>query len=146
MKLHLDNLRMGLGIVGATLGALWGNLGVSVQILLLLMAIDYAAAVLLALIEGAWSRDVALRGLARKVLVMLVVAAATAVSPILADAPTGPAAATAYAVVELLSVLKHARRAGVPVPRALLDAAEKLRAAIGMNNRNGTPPGEVAHG
>lgn len=139
--MHLDNLRVSLGIVGAAIGAIWGDLGVSIQVLLFLMAADYAAAVLLALIEGTWSRDVALRGLARKVLVLIVVASAAAVSPILADAPTGPAAASGYAIVECLSVLKHARRAGIPVPKALLDAAEKMRAALGMNG-NSKPPGE----
>ena len=142
--MHLDNDRLGVGIVGTALGAIWADLGVSVQILLLLMTADYAAAVLLALIEGTWSRDVALRGLARKVLVLIVVASAAAVSPILADAPTGPAAASGYAIVECLSVLRHARRAGTPVPRALLDAAEKMRAALGMNGTP-KPPGERVH-
>jgi toxin secretion/phage lysis holin len=112
-------------IVAGALAALAGGLPMLTQVLVVLMAVDIATGVLAAFIHREVSSDVSFRGIARKAIVLLVVAAGAWVEPVV-QLPIGDAVAGFYAVHEGLSILENVTRAGLPVPPVLREALAKL--------------------
>ncbi len=111
-------------VAGAALGAasaLWLSLGVSVQILILLIVLDLATGMAAAWAGKRLDSDTGWRGVSRKALTLGVVAAAAVVDPVI-DLPLAEFVAGFYAAVEALSIIENAAVAGVPVPAFLRDA------------------------
>lgn len=109
----------------ATVAALFGGLPVLVQVLIALMALDVATGMLAAYVNRSLSSDVSFRGMARKAIVLLVVAVGTLLEPI-TDLPVAQAVAGFYAAHEGLSAVENVAKAGLPVPKVLKDALAKL--------------------
>jgi len=115
-----------LKAIGAAVALWWGDLPALIKLLLLLQWADVTAGTI-----EAWSRNKlnsrALRqGLARKVVVLLIVLVCHA----LEDAwlhGIGSAVAGWYVAYELLSLLEHAARMGVPIPAFLTARLERLK-------------------
>jgi toxin secretion/phage lysis holin len=112
-------------VVAGALAALAGGLPMLTQVLIVLMAVDIATGILAAFIHREVSSDVSFRGIARKAIVLLVVAAGAWVEPVV-QLPIGDAVAGFYAVHEGLSILENVTRAGLPVPPVLREALAKL--------------------
>lgn len=123
-----------LGLAGAAVGAgasLWLGTPLVVRALLAVSALDVAAGTAGAWASGEWDSAVARKGLVRKLLMWLIVAAVAVVSPAIpGELPLVPAIAGFYCCVELGSVVEGAAKAGVPVPRFLKDAMAKVRTAL----------------
>ncbi|EXY06287.1 hypothetical protein BF15_23660 [Bacillus thuringiensis] len=90
-------------------------------------AIDYITGVIAAGYNGELKSKVGFKGIAKKVVLFLLVAAATQ-----ADAIVGSNSALREATIfffignELLSLLENAGRMGIPLPSALTNAVEIL--------------------
>ena len=109
-------------------GGLWGwfeGIDPLWQLLVILMAIDFATGVLAGYIRKELSSEVSFRGLAKKAIVLLVVSAATALDG-LGGVPIAAAVALAYSLHEALSIVENATKAGLPVPAVLTDALAKF--------------------
>jgi toxin secretion/phage lysis holin len=137
---RVDLLFKGLATGAA---AFWGGLIPLVQLLILLMAIDIASGVLVAIQRRELSSDIAWRGMTRKAMALLVVAAAGAVeyyaTTMVGSVPLQAAVAGFYCGAELLSCLENAAGAGLPVPGVLKDVMAKL-------NPDGRAEGQVDRG
>ncbi|MBX6770880.1 MAG: phage holin family protein [Chloroflexi bacterium] len=120
-----DTLVFYLKLAAGALAALWGGLPVLVQVLIGLMALDIATGMLAAFIAQELSSDVSFRGMARKAIVLLVVAGGVWLEPAV-GLPVGQAVAGFYAAHEGLSLIENVARAGLPVPQVLRDALAKL--------------------
>ncbi len=120
-----ERISWGLRSAAAVLAALWGGLPVLVQVLIGLMALDIATGLLAGFINRELSSDVSFRGMARKAVVLLVVAGGAWIEPAV-GLPVGQAVAGFYAVHEGLSLIENTARAGLPVPEVLRDALAKL--------------------
>lgn len=98
------------------------------QTLLILILLDLASGLLYAWSTGAVSSDASYRGMAKKAMMLLLVGAAHAYN---ATQPLGFDAAAAVAgffcATELISITENAGRLGVPLPRVLARAIEKLK-------------------
>lgn len=104
----------------------WAELETAVQVLVVLMAIDTLTGIVVAFHTRRAEATVALRGIAKKVLVILLVAAARAVEPVIGfDASSY--VAMFFVAYEALSILENAARAGVPIPERLRSALVALR-------------------
>jgi len=112
-------------LIAGALAALWGGLPVLVQVLIVLMAMDIATGMLSAFVNRELSSDVSWRGMARKAIILLVVACGVWIEPAV-GLPIGAAVAGFYAAHEGLSILENVTRAGLPVPQVLRDALRKL--------------------
>jgi phage-related holin len=101
--------------LGALAAALWGSLPVMVQVLIGLMVLDIVAGLLVATMSQSLSSRLSFRGMARKGMVLIMVAAA-------------------------LSLIENAALAGLPVPDALRAALARVPGA----DRTPEPPGGQA--
>jgi len=115
-----------LKTIGAAVALWWGDLPALIKLLLLLQWADVVAGAI-----EAWSRhklnSKALRqGLARKVVVLLIVLVCHALEGAWLHG-IGAAVAGWYVVYELLSLLEHAAQMGVPIPAFLTTRLERLK-------------------
>lgn len=112
---------------GAFCGYFLGGWDTTLKVLVIMAAIDYITGVLAAGYNGELKSKVGFRGIAKKVVLFLLVAAATQ-----ADAVIGTNSAIREATIfffignELLSLLENAGRMGTPLPSALTNAVEIL--------------------
>ncbi len=112
--------------VAAVAAAVWGGFSPLLQALIILMAVDIATGFLAGFVTKRLNSDVSFRGMAKKAIVLLIVTMATVVGSssgvdMLDDAVIG-----FFIAHEALSVVENAAKAGVPTPKVLRDALEKL--------------------
>jgi len=112
---------------GAFCGYFLGGWDTTLKVLVIMAAIDYLTGVIAAGFNGELKSKVGFKGIAKKVVLFLLVAAATQ-----ADATVGTNSALREATIfffignELLSLLENAGRMGIPLPSALTNAVEVL--------------------
>ena len=113
---------------GAVVSYLFGGWNALLGVLLAFVVADYATGVLAAAVEGRLSSAVGMRGIARKVMIFVIVAMAHLADTVLGDGHMiRDAACFWYLANELLSIIENAGRIGVPIPPAISRAVEILR-------------------
>lgn len=130
--MEMDRAQWVIGIVGSTLAGIWGQAGIMLQALLLMMLLDIVSGMVAAWGQKALDSNVGWAGVRKKLLMLSLVVAAAIIQPVLAQAvgarvPLAEAAAGFLCAVEGLSVIENAARAGVPVPAFLREALVRLR-------------------
>lgn len=112
---------------GGFCGYFLGGWDATLKVLVTMAIIDYLTGVIAAGFNGQLKSKVGFKGIAKKVVLFLLVAAATQ-----ADVIMGTNSAIREATIfffignELLSLLENAGRMGVPLPSALTNAVEIL--------------------
>ncbi|MFD6509275.1 holin family protein [Bacillus sp. NPDC060175] len=112
---------------GGFCGYFLGGWDTTLRVLLIMAAIDYITGVIAAGFNGELKSKVGFKGIAKKVVLFLLVGAATQ-----ADAAIGTNSAIREATIfffignELLSLLENAGRMGIPLPQVLTNAVEVL--------------------
>ncbi|MDA1758497.1 phage holin family protein [Bacillus cereus] len=120
---------------GGFCGYFLGGWDMTLKVLVIMAAIDYLTGVIAAGFNGELKSKVGFKGIAKKVVLFLLVAAATQ-----ADAIVGTNSALREATIfffignELLSLLENAGRMGIPLPRALINAVEILSSKSNKTN------------
>jgi toxin secretion/phage lysis holin len=113
--------------------SLWGGLPAMLQMLAILMMIDYATGLINAWGKKELSSDVGRRGLVKKLQTIILICAMryaqqrAGVTLHIDDGVT-----FAYVVNELISIVENCAHAGVPIPDQLVEAiktVQKLRAS-----------------
>ncbi|PGT80255.1 holin [Bacillus cereus] len=124
--------RMFIATFGGFCGYFFGGWDATLKILITMAVIDYLTGVIAAGYNGELKSKVGFKGIAKKVVLFLLVAAATQ-----ADAIIGTNSAIREATIfffmgnELLSLLENAGRMGIPLPQALTNAIK----IFGANNQ-----------
>ncbi len=112
---------------GGFCGYFLGGWDTTLKVLVIMAVIDYITGVMAAGFNGKLKSKVGFKGIAKKVVLFLLVAAATQ-----ADAIIGTNNAIRETTLfffignELLSLLENAGRMGIPLPQALTNAVEIL--------------------
>ncbi|MBQ6446624.1 MAG: phage holin family protein [Bacillus sp. (in: Bacteria)] len=112
---------------GGFCGYFLGGWDTTLRVLLIMAAIDYITGVIAAGYNGELKSKVGFKGIAKKVVLFLLVGAATQ-----ADLAIGSNSAIREATIfffignELLSLLENAGKMGIPLPQALTNAVEVL--------------------
>lgn len=106
--------------------AFWTGLPFILQLLVYIMALDILSGVIAAFVSKELSSDVSFRGLAKKAMILLMVALAQLLGQAIGVAQLAVAVAAFYCVHEALSILENAAKAGLPIPDILRDALAKL--------------------
>lgn len=118
------SFKLVLAALGAMVGGAWLGVGLSMQALLLLMLIDYITGLCAAFVTRQADSGVGWRGITKKVLVILGISAVWAFARQLPLSPTfgvdaamiaASGVASAYTVIEMLSIVENLDRAGVNV-------------------------------
>ena len=98
------------------------------QSLLILMALDILSGLVAGFVTRTVSSDVSWRGMAKKSLVLLVIAACEVLEHTWKlGMPLAAGVVGFYIVHELVSIMENTGRAGLPMPRILTTAITKLR-------------------
>ncbi|HHP1048471.1 holin family protein [Bacillus thuringiensis] len=112
---------------GGFCGYFLGGWDTTLKVLLIMAAIDYITGVIAAGYNGELKSKVGFKGIAKKVVLFLLVGAATQ-----ADLAIGSNSAIREATIfffignELLSLLENAGKMGIPLPQSLTNAVEVL--------------------
>lgn len=113
--------------VAATIG-FWVNLPSVVQALVLLIGLDFATGLIAGFAEKKLASNISYKGLARKVLMLLLVTMAHLIDKFMnVGVPIGNAVAVAYCINEVISITENCGKVGVPIPRILIDSMAKLK-------------------
>lgn len=127
-----------LPVLSVVAGFLFGGWSVLLTILLVFMVTDYISGVVAAGYEGKLSSKVGYLGIARKVMILVIVAMAHLVDTALGDAHLfRDAAIFFYLSNELLSLLENAGRMGAPIPPFMQKAIAVLRGKSGEDAKMG---------
>lgn len=127
MQAH-DWFRPVVAAVGAAISYLYGGWDALLQVLLAVVVSDYVTGVMAAAVEGKLNSAVGMRGIAKKVMIFLIVALAHLADTVLGDSHMiRDATIFWYIANELLSIVENAGRIGVPIPPAISRAVEILR-------------------
>ncbi len=124
-----DFIKGVLAAVCSVFGFVFGDMDGLMVALIALIVLDYISGVVAAAAEKKLSSEVGAKGIAKKVFMLLIVAAANVADINLIGEGHTLKSVTAvfYAANECISLIENAGRLGVPVPKKLLDVLEQLR-------------------
>lgn len=121
-----------IGAIGTFLLGGWSPL---LQVLVVFIVLDYVLAVMVAATYGELSSKKGFKGIAKKVMILALVAVAYSIDSIMGDGTfIRDAVIFFYIANELISILETAGRTELPIPGALKNAVEKLRQKSGEDN------------
>lgn len=114
-------IQAAIAAIGGAFAFFWGGLDNLIIALIVFAAVDYATGVLAAIIKKKLNSRVGFKGIAKKVLMFLIVGIANIVDVRLIQ--TGSAFRTAtiifYLANEGVSLLENSARCGLPIPKKL---------------------------
>jgi len=114
--------------IGAILGYLFGGWSALLGILLAFVVTDYITGIVAAALEGKLSSQIGFRGIAKKIMIFIIVALGNLIDKALGlNAVLMNAAIFFYLANELISILENAGRIGLPVPGILQKAIGMLK-------------------
>jgi toxin secretion/phage lysis holin len=127
--------KTGAAILGGIAGLIFGESTGLLRSLFWMAAIDYGTGMAAGYKEKTLSSKVGFKGIARKVMIFVMVALAHQVDSALGTKNMfRDATIVFYMANELLSIFENAGRMGVPVPERLMQAVEVLK---GKSNKEG---------
>lgn len=125
-----------LGMIGGAIASAFGGWSAGLTTLLIFMAIDYLSGLIVAGVfhrspkseSGALESRAGWKGLVRKGMTLLIVLIGCRLDILLGIMYIRDAMIIAFIVNELLSIIENAGLMGVPIPKALENAIELLKA------------------
>lgn len=114
-----------IGSVGGVLIYIFGGIDVIMKTLLILIVLDYITGVLKAVYEKKLNSQIGFRGIIKKTIIMIVVAAAVAIQNVI-DMPVREIIITFFICNEAISLLENAG-AVIPIPGRIKNMLERLR-------------------
>lgn len=125
----------GAAVLGGALGQLFGGLDAAFQTLLLFMAVDYVAGLIVAGVFGASDKTdsgrlesrAGFKGLCRKGVTLLIVLVAAQLDTVLGMTIVRDAAIYAFIANECISIIENAGLMGIPIPNVVMNAIETLQ-------------------
>lgn len=122
-------IQMITAIIAAVCGFLWGEADGLLYALIAFMTIDYITGVIVAVIQHVLSSEIGFKGIAKKVLILALVA----VGHILDVHVLGGGAVCRSAVIgfylanEGISILENAGELGLPLPKKIIAVLKQLK-------------------
>lgn len=121
-------LKITVGLIGSATTFMFGGWSALLQVLVIFIAADYLMGVLVAGYLGELNSKKGFKGIAKKVMILVLVAVAHAVDTILGGGHfVRDAVIFFYLANELLSILETVGKANLPIPNVLRKAVETLK-------------------
>lgn len=115
------------GTVGGFIVSLLGGWDKIIMALIILMCLDYATGLIKAFSNKELSSQIGFKGLAKKVLILVIVAVAVVAENMLGIPAIREIVIMFFAVNEALSILENAGAMGLPLPEKLKQALLQIR-------------------
>lgn len=130
-----DLICTAIGAIGGAIAAAFGGWNAALLALIICMAIDYFAGVIVALVfhrspksdSGGLNSSVGFKGLLRKIAVLLIVVVANQVDILIGTTYVRDAVVIGFCANEIISLLENAGLMGIPIPNVLLRAIDVLK-------------------
>lgn len=144
------------GLIGGIVAALFGGWPWVLTALVILMGLDYVSGLVVAGVfhnspksqNGGLESHAGLKGLIRKIFVLVLVAVAHLIDSLLGTPFFRDAAAIAFCVNEVISILENAGLMGIKIPKVFQKAIDVLRNKAEETEEQAEKPpdaGDVAH-
>lgn len=124
----------GAGAFGSLLVSLFGGWSSDLSTLVICMAVDFVTGLLAAALcksektdSGGLSSTVGFKGIAKKVMILLLVLVAHRIDLVLGVSYIKTAAVIAFIVNEVISIIENAGLIGVPLPKVFQRAIDLLK-------------------
>lgn len=125
---RMVNLLAVLKWLTAMVISIWAGISTTVHLLCVLMALDFFTGLTGAFIRRKLSADVSFQGLAKKVMVLVLVYVGHSITkPLNVGFDLGEMIALAYVLNEVLSIIENCADVGVPIPPVLIQSLSKFR-------------------
>ncbi|MBK3495331.1 phage holin family protein [Viridibacillus sp. YIM B01967] len=116
------------GTVGFLVSYLVDGVGMAVSILLAVMALDYATGLIAAFVNKQLNSRIGTTGFARKLYILLLIAAVYLVESILFGSEhVGDGIAIAYIAIEFISITENGVKMGAPMPPFVSDLLSMVK-------------------
>lgn len=116
-----------VAVTGAIITFLLGGWSPLLQVLVLFIILDYVLGFLVAATHGQLSSEIGFKGIAKKVIILALVAIAYSIDKIMGDGTfIRDAVIFFYLANELLSILETVGKTNLPIPDVLKRAVETL--------------------
>ena len=115
------------GTIGGFIVSLLGGWDKIIMALIVLMCLDYATGLIKAFSNKELSSQIGFKGLAKKVLILVIVAVAVVAENMLGIPAIREIVIMFFAVNEALSILENAGAMGLPLPEKLKQALLQIR-------------------
>ena len=121
-----------VAVSGVITSFLFGGWPLLLNIFLAFVVIDYITGLIASGIQGQLNSKVGWKGIARKVVMFLIISVAHMIDVLLETQNNmiRNAVIFFYLANELLSIIENAGRIGIPIPRILLNAVEALKGRV----------------
>jgi len=123
----VERVKWPVALCGGVVTAYLGGWDLMLTLLVGFVIIDYVVAVIVAAMDGRLSSKVGFRGIAKKMLIFVVVGIACMLDAALGQDMLRNVTIWFYIANEGISILENLGIAGVPFPRRLSDALEIIR-------------------
>lgn len=132
LQLLAKNLKKGCGLLACGLTFFFGPLDILLQVLLALIGLDYLTGVLASFITGkTLSSRVGLQGIAKKVMLLMLVALSNFTDMLLNTPGSMRALVVGFLIAnESISILENCKKSGLPIPLKLTKTLEGLKDKI----------------
>ena len=126
--IYLDNVvKIAVGLGGGLASFLFGGWSALLQTLVLFIVLDYIIGVIVAGYHGKLNSKIGFKGIAKKVLILFLVATAHQIDLLLGDGSLiRDAVIFFYIANELLSILETVGKTNLPIPDVLRRAVDTL--------------------
>lgn len=127
------------GVIGLWLGLFIGPVNGLLIALIVFVITDYVTGLASAIVRKELSSSVGFKGLARKILIFLIVGIANVLDVYVlgANAVLRTAVIFFYIANEGLSIIENAGEIGLPIPKKLKEALAQLRKKSGEEDKDG---------
>lgn len=124
----MEQFKTILVATGGVVGYFFGGLDMLLKVILILSILDYTSGIVAAYVNYQLISKVGFKGIAKKVMLFLLIAAASWVDQALGSKAMFREATIFFFIGnELLSLIENAGRIGVPIPKLLEDAVVVLK-------------------
>lgn len=129
--------------IASIISSVFGGWNELMLLLLIAVILDYIFGILVAYIKGTISSQVGWKGITKKVFIFALVAVAHIADVVLGDKNIiRDATILFYLCNECISILENATKAGVPIPKALMNALQIINQKQKENTVNEKDKGQ----
>ena len=116
-----------IAVIGASIVSMLGGWDMGLQALVVFVALDHATGLTNAFINKKLNSDIGFRGIAKKVVIFALVVVANMLDKLSGQAILRNLVIFFYIGMEGISILENCKGIGIPLPKQLVEALDKMK-------------------